>query len=165
VTDAKANATKDVAFFWSAVDTLPSDWEIAVKRALNHADHPGLLVKVVKVGGDDEVAVYTAWSEHVPAAYFHFPRGRGAGEVLRVAGDLAVVAALRIGQVLGLDLSDKDGNAFAKDRPLEWLSTIDFTGPADEVEALAEQLGLIAKRYGLAELTRPDAEKETRLFF
>ena len=113
----------------------------------------------------DEVAVYTAWSEHVSAAYFHFPHGRGAGEVLRVAGDLAVVAALRIGQVLGLDLSDKDGNAFAKDRPLEWLSTIDFTGPADEVEALAEQLGLIAKRYGLAELTRPDAEKETRLFF
>ena len=107
MTDAKANAAKDVAFFWSAVDTLPSDWEIAVKRALNHPDHPGL---VVTVRNNDEIAVYdAAWSEHVPGAYLHFPRGRGAGEVLRVAGDLSVLAALRIAQVLGLALSDKRG--------------------------------------------------------
>ena len=163
MTDAKANAAKDVAFFWSAVDTLPSDWEIPVKRALNHPDHPGL---VVTVRNNDEIAVYdAAWSEHVPGAYLHFPRGRGAGEVLRVAGDLSVLAALRIAQVLGLALSDKDGNAFAKDRPLEWLCTIEFVGTADEVEALAEQLGLIPKRYSLVNLTRPDAEKDTRLFF
>jgi hypothetical protein len=161
---ADATSTEvPVAFFWSAVDRLSADWEIAVKRALNHPLHPGL---VVAIRSDEEAIVYdTTWSEHVPGAYFHFPNGRGAGEVLRVAGDRSVLAALRVAQVLGLALSDKDGNALAKDRPLEWLSKIDFAGAAEEVEAFAQQLGLIPKRYSLAELSRPDAEKDTRLFF
>lgn len=159
--DALGNQNSKVAFFWSAVDTLPSDWKIAVNRALNYRDQTGF---VVTIRNEDEAAIYTAWSPHVPAAYFHFPNGRGAGQVLTVAGDLAILAALRLAQVLSLDLSDEKGNAFAKDRPLEWLSQIAFVGATHEVEALAEQLGLIPKRYSLAELTRPDAEKEPRLF-
>jgi hypothetical protein len=151
------------AFFWSAVDALPSDWEVTVERALNHPDIPGLAVKVCN---NDEIAVYdAAWSEHVPGAYFHFPRGRGAGEVLRVAGDLSVLAALRIAQLLGLDLSDKDGNVMPKDRPLEWLSRVDFGGSASVVEALAVRLGLVPKRYALTQLAPPQPANDSPIFF
>lgn len=157
------NTVAPVAFFWSAVTTLPADWERAVDRALNHSNCPGLVVTDWKA---EEVAVYeVAWSPHVPSAYFHFPHGRGAGEVLHLATDLSIIAALRIAQLLALDLSDKDGNALPKDRPLEWLSKLDFTGTAEEVEAIAELLGLIPKRYNLAQVARPDADNETPLFF
>ena len=157
------NTEVPVAFFWSAVTTLPADWETAVTRALNHLQVPGLMAVI---RDEQMIAVYdVAWSDEVPAVCFHFPHGRGAGQVRRVGGDRSIVAALRIAQVLALDLSDKDGNALPKDRPREWLSQVDFTGSADEVEAIAEQLGLIAKRYSLEQMARPDAEKETRLFF
>jgi hypothetical protein len=166
--DAQVNQATDVAFFWSAVATLPGGWMLKVRPVMGHPDFR-VTTEYDWETAVGEIHVYDCVrfsdGDRSKSVHFRFHRGRGAGQVQRRSGDVAILAALRIAAVLDLDLSDAAGKALPKHNPLTWLSQIVFTGTADEVEALAEQLGLIPTRYSLAELTRPDAEKEPRLFF
>jgi hypothetical protein len=161
------NTEAPVAFFWSAVTELPSDWPKTVRAVVGHADFR-VTVETDRVTGVGSINVFDRarfGSERRPSVYFSFSRGRGAGQVLRSSGDLAVLAALKIALALGLDIADAAGTALPSNSPLLWLRSIDFDSTADEVEALAVQVGLINRRFSLTDLARPQTPNETALFF
>jgi hypothetical protein len=156
-----------VAFYWSAVTPLPDDWPLTVKAVMGHPDFR-VTVETDKATAVGTITVYDPAGPHgerLGGLGFQFSRGRGAGQVQRSCGDLVVLVALRIAQILGLGLSDHDGNAFPKDRPLEWLGMVPFDGAAGAVEELAERLGLIAQRFALAELAPPPSDQDSAIFF
>jgi hypothetical protein len=161
------NTEAPVAFFWSAVTELPGDWPMTVKAVLGHADFR-VTIETDRATGVGAINVFDRarfGGERHRSVYFQFSRGRGAGQVQRSSGDLAVLAALKIALLLGLDIADAAGTALPSNSPLVWLRSIDFDGTADEVEALAVQVGLINKRFSLADLARPQTPDETALFF
>lgn len=145
-----------VAFFWSANTGLPSDWRQRVSVA---QAHPAVRVLTP---GDDEIWIEPRTSAGLDTRVaFHFSRGRGAGQVRHQGNDVCVLAALRVAQLLDLELSDAAGNVLAKERPFEWLRRIPFAGEATAVEDLAVKLGLVPQRFNLSELAtesnQPDA--------
>jgi hypothetical protein len=164
--DATTSDTR-VAFFWSAVNQLSDDWPMTVKAVMGHPDFR-VTVETDMATAIGTITVYDPAGPHgerLGALGFQFSRGRGAGQVQRSCGDLVVLVALRIAQILGLELSDKDGNALPKGSPLEWLGMVPFDGAAGAVEELAERLGLIAQRFALTELAPPRSDQDSAIFF
>ncbi len=161
------NTEAPVAFFWSAVTELPGDWPMTVKAVVGHADLRVTIEtdRATGVGSNNVFDRARFGSEWRPSVYFSFSRGRSVGQVLRSSGDLAVLAALKIALLLGLDIADATGTALPSNSPLVWLRSIDFDGTADEIEALAVQVGLINRRFSLADLAGPQSPNETALFF
>jgi hypothetical protein len=156
-----------VACFWSAVNQLPDDWPLTVKAVMGHPDFR-VTVETDKATAVGTITVYDPAGPHgerLGALGFQFSRGRAAGQVQRSCGDLVVLVALRIAQILGLELSDKDGNALPKGSPLDWLGMVEFDGSSEVVEELAERLSLIAQRFALSDLAQPPSDKDLPIFF
>ena len=148
------------AFYWSIVTPLQQHWREHLRRAVREVS--GVRVRTEP----DYVEIFTdakpaeRWRANIR---FELRRNRGSGVVPAATDDLLIVMGLKIADVLGMDLSDDAGVSLPKGQPLQWLAQVGLKRPAAEVEVLAVEVGLIAKRYALAELAA--AVEGDALFF
>lgn len=160
MTSEAPTPTAGVAFFWSATTPLPQGWRSMLDKSIVH---PQLTVSLKQ---RDEIWIYdSSHSMQDATASFIFQRERGAGSIQSKAGDLSVLAALKIAHCLGLAVSDASGIALASDKPLEWLEQIEFAGAPGVVEDMAAQLGLVERRFSLSDLAGAEPHGDGQMFF
>jgi hypothetical protein len=150
------------AFYWSIVTPLQQDWRERVRRAVRGVSGVQVRTTPAYIEIFTEAKPAERWQANIR---FDLIGNRGGGVVASSTDDLLILMGLKIADVLDFDLSDDAGVSLPRGQPLQWLAQVGLKRPAIEVEALAVEIGLIAKRYSLAELTRPDVDKETQLFF
>ena len=150
---------QEIAYFWSARDALGRGWRAEVERAV--AAMPGIGLEVTD---GESPRIVLADGVHAPVTLL-FARGRGGGAVRLASGPRLILASLTVAVRLQLALSDVGGAAFAADRPQTWLPRIGFAEGAQEIERLAEAVGLLPRRVRLAEISRPGPSRPGSVFF
>jgi hypothetical protein len=135
-----------IAYFWNARVALEGAWSSEVKRFVGAV--PGIALDVV----DDQDARIGLSDGIHDKVEFNFARRRGGGTVNLSSGPRLILVSLGIAARLKLELSDGNANAFAPSEPRSWLSRIPFTESVLQIEALAEEVGLLPKRARLEEL-------------
>jgi hypothetical protein len=148
------------AFYWSIVTPLQPDWRERVRRAVRKINGVRVRTELEYIEIFTEAKPAERWRANIR---FDLRRGRGSGVVPASTDDLLILMGLKIADVLGIDLSDDAGLSLPKGQPLQWLAQVGLKRPAAEVEALAVEVGLIAKRYALTDLA-PGVKGEA-LFF
>ena len=148
------------AFYWSIVTPLQQDWRERVRRAVRTVNGVRVRTELEYIEIFTEAKPAERWRANIR---FDLGRNRGGGVVPASTDDLLILMGLKIADILGMDLSDDAGVSLPKGQPLQWLAQVGLKRPAAEVEALAVEVGLIAKRYALADLA-PSVEGEA-LFF
>lgn len=140
---------RDAAFYWSIVTPLQQDWRECVRRAVREVSGVRVRTEPQYIEIFTDATPAERWRANIR---FDLRGNRGSGVVAASTNDLLILMGLKIADVLEFDLSDDAGVSLPKGQPLQWLAQVGLKRPAAEVEALAVEVGLIAKRYALADL-------------
>jgi hypothetical protein len=152
--------TDAVAYFWSAKIALDGEWRTEVERFVGAVSGIALAIEE-----SEDVSIKLADGVH-ETVELHFAHRRGGGTVSRTAGARLILVSLGVAARLKLDLSDANGEALALSEPRALLSRIPFTESADEVEALAEEVGWVLRRVRLEALApSPHGPRYGGVFF
>src|SRR6266542_1856944 len=151
--------TDAVAYFWSAKVPLDEAWLADVARYVGAVPGIGLQLEA-----EGDVSIKLCDGIHSPVQ-FQFARRRGAGAVSLAAGVRVVLVSLGVAARLKLELSDANGEALSLSDPRALLTRIPFAENALQIETIADEVGLCAKRVHLHELAGSPHRRAHGIFF